>query len=640
MATIERKQMSNKTTFKRVALAVVAALGFGVLASGPSVATVTSLTVSTTAASTATTGKSDSTTAAVISVSYIKTATTDSVSVTSFVKSRPTGADVPAAANLKLVMRDTTSSTMMVRHYETSNAGFVFRPLNSVTNSDTAISIIGDTAVATGVVAGSFLAYIDTTTGPITLKAGTYVFTAVVTPFNNGVAGTPVTADVNYVVTAVAAESKVVDPTKTVAILAAGASGNRSISTTVVDSALSVAATAASTDHASFIVRTFNASGVAAAESVTATITGAGLLCNNSVCGNSFSLTGANGEETFTVRANGVAGVGTIKVTTTTKTFADKSITFYATAPSTVVPTVDKPVIGIGAVSDVLSVDAKDANGNVWGGQAYLFSSDTAIATAGACTFDADDAVHYCAVTGVANGQSKFQIGNATTLALSTVTTAVFNGPVVNALSASSVKIDFDKAAYAPGEKARIYVTPLDSAGKAIAGGDVTNLLATGGISSNVAFNTGSDTLTAVTLTIAASSSATTGAKAGSAMYTVYMPFGKGTITLTAKGGTGLPVSGQVALTASAAVVDDSVDAAVDAAQEATDAAIAATDAAILAQEAADEAASAAIAAQETAQAAVDAVTALSAEVTKLIAQLATLQKLLNRVAKRVGVKR
>ena len=48
----------------------------------------------------------------------------------------------------------------------------------------------------------------------------------------------------------------------------------------------------------------------------------------------------------------------------------------------------------------------------------------------------------------------------------------------------------------------------------------------------------------------------------------------------------------------------------------------------------------AAVAAQETAQAAVDAVTALSAEVTKLVAQLATLQKLLNRVAKRVGVKR
>jgi hypothetical protein len=33
VTTIERKQMSNKTTFKRIALAVVAALGFGVLAS-------------------------------------------------------------------------------------------------------------------------------------------------------------------------------------------------------------------------------------------------------------------------------------------------------------------------------------------------------------------------------------------------------------------------------------------------------------------------------------------------------------------------------------------------------------------------------------------------------------------------------
>jgi len=182
-------------------------------------------------------------------------------------------------------------------------------------------------------------------------------------------------------------------------------------------------------------------------------------------------------------------------------------------------------------------------------------------------------------------------------------------------------------------------VTPVDADGAAIAGSDVSNLLATGGITPSVAFSSGSDTTTATTLTIASSNSATTGAKAGSAMYTVYMPFGKGTVTLTAKGGTALPVAGQVALSATAEVVDDGVDAAVDAAQEATDAAIAATDAAILAQEAADEAASAAIAAQETAQAAVDAVTALSAEVTKLVAQLATLQKLLNRVAKKVGVK-
>ena len=41
-STIERKQMSTKTTFKRIALVAVAALGFGMLSVVPSSATATS----------------------------------------------------------------------------------------------------------------------------------------------------------------------------------------------------------------------------------------------------------------------------------------------------------------------------------------------------------------------------------------------------------------------------------------------------------------------------------------------------------------------------------------------------------------------------------------------------------------------
>jgi D-arabinose 1-dehydrogenase-like Zn-dependent alcohol dehydrogenase len=128
---------------------------------------------------------------------------------------------------------------------------------------------------------------------------------------------------------------------------------------------------------------------------------------------------------------------------------------------------------------------------------------------------------------------------------------------------------------------------------------------------------------------------------AGVSTSTYVMPATGQQVVLSYTGGAGLSGT-QTADSVTVTVLDpaeEAANSALDAAQEATDAAIAATDAAILAQEAADEAASAAIAAQETAQAAVDAVTALSAEVTKLVAQLATLQKLLNRVAKRVGVK-
>jgi len=669
VTTIERKQMSNKTTFKRIALAVVAALGFGVIASGPSSAGVTNLTVTTTNG-TATTLNSDSSTAAVISVSLLTLTTSDSISVAVTQRTAlPTGANINGAA---LYWTDSSTATgVSVGDFDTSTAAGLlddtdvkaqprFVRSESVTTAATKMNsynqgirwYAGNVAnLQTSATFKFDLGETVTTTysNSSTLVAGTYGFNVVVTYYDatdvKRVETKPFDIVVSKTAATLAAESRVVDPAKTIAQLsggdgAAGTTVGYSATVTTTDSAVSVVSTAASTNHATILVRTFNATGAAAPESVTATISGAGILCNASaVCGSSLTLNGTTGIETLTVRANGTAGIAKIDVKTTSKTFPTKSLTFFATAPSTLTPAVEIPVISTAATSDVVSVAGKDANGSVWAGTLTLYSLDTAVATAGACTFNATDQVHYCAVTGVAAGTAKLQAGNASTLAAATVKSAEWSGPVVNPNIANSVSISFDKAAYAPGEKARIYVTPLDASGKAIAGGSVSNLLATGGISPSVAFSSGSDTVTATTLTVASASSATTGAKAGSAMYTVYMPFGKGTVTLTAKGGTALPASSQVALTASASVVDDSVDAAVDAAQEATDAAIAATDAAILAQEAADEAASAAIAAQETAQAAVDAVTALSAEVTKLVAQLATVQKLLTRVAKKVGLK-
>jgi len=44
-STIERKHMSTKTTFKRIALVAVAALGFGVLSVVPSQAAATAVTM-------------------------------------------------------------------------------------------------------------------------------------------------------------------------------------------------------------------------------------------------------------------------------------------------------------------------------------------------------------------------------------------------------------------------------------------------------------------------------------------------------------------------------------------------------------------------------------------------------------------
>ena len=119
----------------------------------------------------------------------------------------------------------------------------------------------------------------------------------------------------------------------------------------------------------------------------------------------------------------------------------------------------------------------------------------------------------------------------------------------------------------------------------------------------------------------------------GSATYTVYMPAGSGDVTISATGGTSLPAAGQVKVTATASVVNSSVDAATDAANEATDAANAATDAALAAADAAD-------AATAAAQDASDAVAALSATVAKLVAslkaQITSLTNLVIKIQKKV----
>jgi len=168
-------------------------------------------------------------------------------------------------------------------------------------------------------------------------------------------------------------------------------------------------------------------------------------------------------------------------------------------------------------------------------------------------------------------------------------------------------------------------LTPLDKDGKAVAAQTAQALVTTAGITSTYAFSAGSDTLTAA-------GGITTSALTGVKKYTVYMP-GTGEVKITATGGTALPLAGQVEVSATATVVNSSVDAATDAANEATDAANAATDAALAAADAAD-------AATAAAQDASDAVAALSAEVSKMIsslkAQITSLTNLVIKIQKKV----
>jgi len=127
----------------------------------------------------------------------------------------------------------------------------------------------------------------------------------------------------------------------------------------------------------------------------------------------------------------------------------------------------------------------------------------------------------------------------------------------ISQATAATVKLSWNKATYAPGEKATLSVEVLDSTGKSVPNATFANLFATGGISLTTAAGNGSDTLTAVSVTTSTPAqdyvgTSTTGAK----LYTVYMPSNGGTITASATGGTSLPAAGQVKVSASATITD------------------------------------------------------------------------------------
>jgi hypothetical protein len=313
-------------------------------------------------------------------------------------------------------------------------------------------------------------------------------------------------------------------------------------------------------------------------------------------------------------------------------------VTFFAKAAKTITVAANKPVIGVTSATDVVRATAVDADGNVWGGAAYIYAATAAdaliagSATPVACTFNTTFGFHACPVAGTAAGTANFKVIDAATVALATATSANAAVRVTTGVP-TTAKIAFDKATYAPGEKAQIWVTAVDAAGLALSERTISNIFAAGGITSSTAFSTGSDTLTSVDAAIAGATSATDGTVAGYKVFTVYMPFASGDVKISATGGTGLAAAGRVALEATASVVNSSVDAATDAANEATDAANAATDAALAAADAAD-------AATAAAQDASDAVAALSASVSKLIsslrAQITSLTNLVIKIQKKV----
>jgi len=659
-STIERKQMSTKTTFKRIALVTVAALGFGVMSVVPSTATINADSLTLSAATAAqTTAETSTATSATATLAFLGTVGVDSASVTASLVSGPSG----STALPFLSLLETTSASIDTQTSST-------KPVGSITAPNTAAVVWAKGASGTVAASAKFRVFVgnDSLTAPA--KAGTYVVK--LTPATVGSSGAlqgATAQTLTITVTAAAALDTVI--TSATSIITAGIVESGTADAIVTASRTLAASTplAKANAVANIKITPKNAAGTTvgtasnAGESMTAILTGPGTLGTgawNAGDGTGRAISVKAGDFVY-VYPDGSSGVATITISSALGVvLATEKVTFFGAATSIVtsaVATVLNPnATNNGDGSDVttrpikvVATDAAGVNVSNLASSLRVTSETTTIVSdsyaSSTCSYDSTEGAYFCTLQGVAAGKTKITVGTKTS---STDTTATnINGNSVEVrvgtTTAASVKVTTDKTSYAPGEKATITVQLLDADGNINADGIYTNIFATGGISSDFVLGTGSDTLTATGVATRVSGTA---AIAGKTTYTVYMPQNTGNIKFTYKtAGTavtgtapsalsGLAVANQAVTTSfTVSVSSPAVDAAAAAAEEATAAANDATDAALSAAEAAE-------AATAMAQEAVDAVAELSAEVTKLIsalrAQITTLTNLVVKIQKKV----
>jgi hypothetical protein len=582
VTTNERKQMSTTTNFKRIALVAVAALGFGTLSAIPASADVSGVTIAVTNGATplavgeTTKVNSDTGTAtgATVTVSYLTTAATDSVTVGFYNKNALSNT---SGMRAYLVLVDSTTVNTKV---SVAGAG-AFSAINKNTSTSWAVAdsitagVSGTSGIGlysgsggteavgtrgTGNVGATFALFIDTRS--VVASAGTYTYTVVVTQYVGTTAANMVTketsADVSIVVSASTAATTVPSAVTTTFFMGAAAT------TVTSEAAVTPKVATNGTNAAGFTLDINNASGNNATDTVTVTVSGPGTLGYSSVVGIRSAEVVQTGPVDWTLKADGTAGVSTItfKTARTGLTFT-RTVSFYSAKAGSIVAANFSPVLRVGTNDAAIAVTAKDALGAAWTGTAYIYASSAADAliagseTPGECgAYSADTGLILCPVSGKLLGTAKFKVIDAATVAAANATSNEVTVSV-KAATAASVKIAFNKATYAPGEKALVTVTPVAADGTNLPATTVTNALAAGGITSSVQLGSGSQVMDSRTITTSAYSSAASNLVAGGMTYVVYMPVVGGTVKLTAEGSTGLPIAGQVEVSATATVTDN-----------------------------------------------------------------------------------
>jgi hypothetical protein len=574
--------MSTKTTFKRVALVAVAALGLGVLSVAPSQAAPAGDTL----ALSATTASTTSGTAATVTVtqSFLAEAG-DTMTVTASLISFPAGNTVqPAWSSITAVSTDLGSA-----------------------NVDTATARVAKIGSTTGFVNKSLTLSFNGTV------AGTYVIR--VTPAISDPASlTPVATFKDWTVTVAA---------KTVGSRSAFIGVTTIASETqTADATVSVTGAASTTAKARIdVAQMYGATGNETASAadggaVVVTIDKGLISKTNDYTAGAKSVTtaagtsGAGGKAAYPywIFSNGDIGKATITITVGGVALTSKTMTFTGAATAMAIAlTSGQPAFIGGTGTTTYTVTATDAGGTTATLPTGLTvkSSDTAVATA---TISSG----VVTVTGVKAGTTTITVTDpATTGTVPAVSVTATGAPV----RPTSVDITFDAPSYNVGELITMTVS-------ANMGDSATAQLFT---------STGVVLSSSVVASGTAIPSGTSHAiVSGKATYKFYAPAVSGNLVVTATSGGAVDVTTAIVLSKTIAIANPGIDAATDAAIEAFDAANAATDAALSAAEAADLA-------TQAAQEASDAVAALSETVTQLIAglqaQIKTLAAALAKIA-------
>jgi hypothetical protein len=616
--TNERKKMSTKTTFKRIALVAVVALGLGGLS-----------TVSANAA-----GNDAATATVALSNGSASTALT-----------------ITGVVGGQVAFTVATSSTSV--RYITSDAGGSFVSVVGTGNNNSTVAYTNGSTLAGG---ATWTPSADTDT--VTVRATSDVAGSQVIKFKTidsttGVASTKTTVTISWIAAATAASTS----TAFITTGTTSATANTTVPYASKSASGIVANVAVSLKDAS--------ANALVGQKLTVTVAGPGTICatpgaftagtTQVACQNSgiraYADTNANSTSQWLLGlfADGTSGTTTITIAVGTTTIATKTFNFVD-SPAKAVATQVYSIARAGSAGYTLGSSSTNTSATtayvpafvvyVTDKNGFPITGLTQSSTSGLscsigdktvlsqCTIGEDSDATYASygagyylvsVDSAAGGAS----GASTTVTVkvnkdaSTVYASTDSLTYTLGGSIASTQVTLDSTTYAPGAPVVLTVSAKDSSGNSTYDGQAMAYALSASMPAG-------GSLPAETKKFAKGKYSTSATSP-----TLFAPATTGTWTISVTGND----AANTVVSASATIANAALDAATDAANEATDAANAATDAALAAADAAD-------AATAAAQDASDAVAALSATVAKLVAslkaQITSLTNLVIKIQKKV----